>query len=102
MGGILVWALSPAVTGRVEPWDADSPYYWASLFIVGFASGLTQPSKPAQSYLLIVTGQSAAVLFGVFFRGRDIGLFFPMGLIMLFAFSLLALGGALIGAKLGK
>ena len=102
VGGVLIWALSPSITGRVEPWDAGGPYYWASLAVVGFVSGLAAPAKSNQVPLWVVAGQSAVILFGVFFHGRDIGLFFPMGLIVLFACSLLSLGGALIGAKLGK
>ncbi len=102
IGGVLVWALSPAITGRVEPWDANGPYYYAALFVVGFVSGLAAPGGASRVPLWVVAGQSAVILFSVFFRSGDIGLFFPMGLIVLFAFSLLALGGALIGAKLGK
>ncbi len=102
VGGALIWALSPQITGRVEPWDASGPYYWAALFVVGFVSGLAAPGMANQVPLWIVAGQSAVILFGFFIEGRDIGLFFPMGLIVLFVYSILSLGGALIGAKLGK
>ena len=38
--GWTIWAMSPIVTGEVEPWDASSLYYSGSLFIAGMLSTL--------------------------------------------------------------
>jgi hypothetical protein len=33
--GASVWAMSPIITGRQEPWDA-TPYYWIAMPVGGF------------------------------------------------------------------
>ena len=100
--GMAIWVLSPAVTGRVEPWDAKGPYYWLALFGAGFAAGLMEPAEVRTAPLWVVAGQSTAILAGVFFAGRDIGLFVPMGLVLLFIFSALCYAGAFLGATIRK
>ena len=100
--GMAIWLLSPMVTGRVEPWDAKGPYYWLALFGAGLLAGMIDPAGVKTAPLWVVAGQSAAILAGVFFGGRDLGLFFPMGLIMLFVFSILCYAGAFLGAAVRK
>ena len=95
--GFAIWALSSAMTGRAEPWDAKGLYYWASLFAAGFLGAVIKPSEALTAPLWVVAGQTAAILGSVFFGGRSMGLFFPMGLIMLFIFSVLSYAGAFLG-----
>jgi hypothetical protein len=38
-GSAVIWAASPALTGRTEPWDAENPYYLAALAALGIAAG---------------------------------------------------------------
>jgi len=35
-----VWTLPIPITGRKEPWDADSLYYFAGLAVAGAVSGV--------------------------------------------------------------
>ena len=100
--GVAIWLFSPIATGRVEPWDAKGPYYWLALFGAGLLAGMMKPAEVKTAPLWVVAGQTAAILGGVFFAGRDIGLFFPMGLVMLFIFSALCYAGAFLGAVIRK
>ncbi len=77
-------------------------YYWASLFVCGLIVGLLDPKGAKDGPLWIVAGQSAVVIGGVIFKGRDLGLFFPLGLLALLLFSLVSYAGAFLGAKISK
>ena len=100
--GVAIWVLSPQFTGRVEPWDAKGVYYWAALFVAGLIPALIEPKKFKTIPLWVVAGQSAAILGGVVFGGKDIGLFLPMGLIVLFLYSVVCYAGAFLGAAIRK
>lgn len=43
--GAMVWALSPALTGKVEPWDAEGTYYYVCLLLAGFVAALICPQR---------------------------------------------------------
>jgi len=45
VGGAMVWALSPFLSGQVERWDAKGFYYSAALLIVGLIVGLARPKQ---------------------------------------------------------
>ena len=40
IGGALVWALSPTVTGEIEPWDSSMQYYAFGIFIAAATGAL--------------------------------------------------------------
>jgi hypothetical protein len=42
LGGLVWWA-SPIVTGKAEPWDANSPFLAASLFLIGLVTAMFHP-----------------------------------------------------------
>ena len=100
--GAAIWVLSPTFTGHVEPWDAKGPYYWVALLISGVFVGWIEPKKFLTTSLWVVAGQALAILGGVLFAGRDIGLLIPMGLIALLALSAPCYVGAFLGARLAQ
>lgn len=57
--GALVWALSPALTGHEEPWDAPWPYYWVAMSLGGFILGLISPRHFWAPVVGIYVGQVA-------------------------------------------
>jgi hypothetical protein len=57
-----VWAASPALTGRAEPWDAEWPYYTGASLLLGAALGLALPGRLAFAYLGAWLGQLVALL----------------------------------------
>ena len=97
--GASIWALSPMMTGKAEPWDSAGPYYWVALFIAGLIVGLIEPEKFLTTSLWVVAGQALAILGGVLFEGKDMGLFFPMGLMALLLLSAPCYIGAYVGAR---
>ena len=54
-----VWALPIPITGRNEPWDADSLYYFAGLAVAGAVSGVGVPKHLWAHYLGAALGQAA-------------------------------------------
>jgi hypothetical protein len=101
-GGAAIWLFSPKITGRAEPWDGEGLYYWAALFACGWIVGLVDPKGAKDGPLWIVAGQSAFVIASVLFKGKELGLFFPMGLLALLLFSLVSYAGAFLGAKITR
>ena len=93
--GAAVWVLSPWATGHAEPWDAPGYYYHAALVLGGILSGLTIPKPLWAHYLGSVLGQFLYQL--VFLQ---IGPLFVIGVAFLLGYSLLFLGGALLGSRI--
>ncbi|HEY9653964.1 MAG TPA: hypothetical protein V6C50_00600 [Crinalium sp.] len=89
----MVWALSPFLSGQVEPWDAKGFYYSAALLIVGLIVGLARPKHVWSHYAGIILGQLTYMLF--FLPG---GPLIPVGVAILAAYSTIALAGAASGA----
>ena len=93
VGGAMVWAFSPFLSGQVEPWDAKGFYYSAALLIVGLTVGLARPKHVWSHYAGIMLGQlTYALLF------LPIGPLFPVGVAFLAVYSIIALAGAASGA----
>ena len=90
--GAAIWAASPSLTGRTEPWDSESLYYVASLAIAGVLLGLSRPRRVWIHPVGIVLGQ---LLYELLFL--PIGPFLGVGVLFLVAYSLLSLVGALLG-----
>ena len=55
--GALVWALSPWLTGYVEPWDADGLFYVGALIVGGSVAGAITPRPLWALYLGALFGQ---------------------------------------------
>jgi len=93
IGGV-IWAISPIITGTVEPWDAKSPYYFLSLVAWGLILGLWSPRKIWVHYLGAMLGQLAYLL--VFIGASP---FILLGVLFLLGYTLLVLFGAFIGSR---
>lgn len=52
-----IWAASPALVGRAEPWDADWPYYSVCSLILGLSVGLAFRRRLLSAYLGAWSGQ---------------------------------------------
>ena len=98
--GAAVWLASPLVTGRHEPWDAHSPYYVVALTGAGLLTGWLEPRRFWRWSAAIYAGQCLAVFAQVLLWGADLGLFIPLGMIVLAIFTGLSLIGGLIGSAL--
>jgi hypothetical protein len=92
VGGATVWALSPFLSGQVEPWDAKGFYYAAALLIVGLIVGLARPNHVWSHYAGIMLGQLTYML--CFLPGSPL---IPVGVAILAAYSTIALAGAASG-----
>ncbi len=92
--GMLIWALSPAITGQTEPWDATSPYYLFALPIAGFVSGLLAGKPLWAQYTGVVLGQ---FVFGLIVLAM--GPLMLLGVGFLAVYGLLFLAGSLLGLR---
>ncbi len=93
--GALVWAISPLAVGRVEPWDADGPYYVIALFGGGVLAGTVAPRPLWAHYLGAWLGQLGYQL--VFL---PIGSLIVLGAVLLFGYSLVFALGVAIATRL--
>jgi hypothetical protein len=63
--GVLIWMLSPWLTGKAEPWDAEAPIWlvsWLLVAVVGGAIGHVRGICLPVGYALgqmLITAQSA-------------------------------------------
>lgn len=92
-----VWALSLPLTGKPEPWDAESPYYFLALGVAGAISGTVVPKRLWAHYVGAVLGQVAYEL--AFLK---LGPLFIVGLLFLAGYSLIFVAAAAIVASLRK
>lgn len=98
--GVAIWLFSAPITGRREPWDAGG-YYPGALLGSGFLGGLAAPGNRASVALGVFTGQ-VLVLIGGVLRDPGSGGLWPLGVIMLGVYSVLALAGAFIGGAVRR
>jgi hypothetical protein len=104
-GGFLIWLFSEPLTGRREPWDGAVLWYLVALFVLGFVIPLGLRTRPFPVYWGALAGQilfglvpfAACLLFGALCT--DQANLFPLGAVILVAFTLPALVGALLGAR---
>jgi ABC-type Na+ efflux pump permease subunit len=83
------------VTGAAEPWDAESPYYFVSLFVAGAVVGFLCPRTIWAAFVGIVVGQLIYLLVFV-----PLGPLLPLGLLFLVGYALLSLLGAALASRL--
>lgn len=64
--GAAIWLLSPSVTGKSEPWDADAPVWSLSWLLVATLGGLTGHVRGACLPLGYALGQMLITVKSVF------------------------------------
>ena len=101
IGGAGVWLLSPLVTGHAEPWDAASGYYPGALFLAGLLGSLAVPTHPVVVVAGIFAGQ-VLVLMGRVIADPASGGLWPLGILFLGLYSVVALVGAVVGSVVGR
>jgi hypothetical protein len=99
--GAGIWLLSASITGRQEPWDSPGMYYPSALLGAGLLGGFLIPGHWAEVGVGIFTGQ-AVVLLGRTMADPGSGGLWPLGLLVLALYSLLALLGGGVGAALRR
>ncbi|HEX2219886.1 MAG TPA: hypothetical protein VHG35_13860 [Gemmatimonadales bacterium] len=99
--GACIWLLSATITGRAEPWDAPGMYYPAALLGAGLLGGFLVPAHWGEVAVGVFTGQ-ALVLLGRALSEPGSGGMWPLGLMLLALYSLLALLGAGVGSGLRR
>ena len=95
--GAAIWGLSPLISKAAEPWDAESPYYFVSLFVVGGLVGLLCPRHIWSAFLGIVLGQLAYMLIAL-----PSGPLLPLGVLFLFGYGVLSLLGLVLASQIRK
>jgi hypothetical protein len=95
--GAAIWWLSPLITGRLEPWDAGSGYYEGALLGAGILGGLLLPKHWRWFVIGVFLGQVLVLLGGVL-REPSSGGLWPLGVVFMALYSLLAMVGAMVGS----
>jgi hypothetical protein len=89
--------LSATVTGQPEPWDSPGIYYPAALLGAGMIGGLLVPGHWVEVAVGMFSGQAVVMLARVLAEPASGGLW-PLGVLFLGVYSLLALVGAVFGS----
>ena len=95
--GALVWALSPWLTGHVEPWDADGLYYLGALIVVGSVAGAITPRPLWALYIGALIGQLGYEL--IFLR---LGPLFFLGAAFLLGYAVIFLAAAALAGSIRR
>ena len=95
--GAVIWAMSPLITGKLEPWDAESPYYFVSLLVSGVIVGALIPKHVWAVLLGIVIGQSIYMMLFL-----PLGPLIGIGIVMMPLYGLLSLIGAVFAARIRR
>jgi hypothetical protein len=99
--GAGIWVLSASITGHQEPWDSPGIYYSAALLCAGVIGGFLVPGHWAEVAVGVFTGQAVVLLARVLAEPASGGLW-PLGVLFLGLYSLLALVGAGLGSGLRR
>jgi hypothetical protein len=95
--GAAIWGLSPLVTTAAEPWDAESPYYFVSLFVAGVLVGFLWPRQTWLAFIGIVVGQLVYM-----FLFLPSGPLSPLGVLFLIFFGLVSLLGLALASRVRR
>ena len=96
--GFAVWGSAPWLVDRREPWDADWPFYSASMVLGGGAIAWHWPNRVTATFAGVWLGQVAALAL----LPTHAGNWLPLGAITTGIGSLLVLVGALLGKGLRR
>jgi hypothetical protein len=96
--GAGIWVLSSSITGRQEPWDSPGPYYAVALIVAGLIGGFVVPGHWVEVAVGVFAGQALVLLARVMTEPSSGGLW-PLGLMLVAVYSLLALLGAGLGSS---
>jgi hypothetical protein len=99
--GAGIWVLSGSITGYREPWDSPGMYYGAALLSAGVIGGFLVPGHWAEVAVGVFAGQAVVLLARVLAEPAGGGLW-PLGILFLALYSLLALVGAGLGSGLRR
>jgi hypothetical protein len=99
--GAGIWVLSASLTGFREPWDSPGMYYAAALLGAGLIGGFLVPGHWAEVAVGVFTGQAVVLLARVLAEPAA-GSLWPLGILFLGVYSLLALVGAGLGSGLRR
>jgi hypothetical protein len=99
--GACIWLLSASFTGRLEPWDSEGLYYPAALVGAGLVGGFLVPTHWVEVAVGIFTGQGL-VLLGRAMSEPGSGGLWPLGMVVLAMYTLLALLGGAVGSGLRR
>jgi len=92
-----VWALTPLLTNRQEPWDVEDNFYIAALLIAGAIAGAIAPKPLWAHYLGSFVGQLGYEL--IFLR---VGPLVLIGAVLLLGYCALYSVGAALGGFIRK
>ena len=95
--GSVIWALSPLITGELEPWDSESPYYFTALLISGIIVGALIPRHVWAVFIGIVIGQLIYMLIFL-----PLGPLMGIGVVVMALYGLLSLTGAIFAARIRR
>jgi hypothetical protein len=99
--GAGIWVLSASITGHQEPWDSPGMYYAGALLSAGAIGGFLVPGHWAEVAVGVFAGQAVVLLARVLAEPASGGLW-PLGILFLGIYSLLALVGAGLGSGLRR
>lgn len=89
LASALVWALSPALTGHREPWDAEGLFYVTALVAAGSVAALFSPRPLWAHYLGTFLGQ---LVYELLFL--HVGPLFLLGAVFLLGYSIIFVAAA--------
>ena len=95
--GAAIWGLSPLVAEAAEPWDAESPYYFISLFVAGGVVGLACPRHILATFLGLIFGEMVYMLVVL-----PSGPLLPLGVLFMFGYGLVSLLGLFLGSSVRR
>jgi hypothetical protein len=95
--GAAIWALSPLITGNVEPWDGGFPYYIMALILVGAIIGGLIPRNLWMVFIGVYLGQMIYMLIFI-----PSGPLLPLGMILLAGYSMISFVAALFAARIRR
>lgn len=95
--GAAIWLLSSLLAGHPEPWDGREGYYLIALFASGFLCAVALPGAPGAVVFGVFTGQ-ALVLMGRAFADPSGGGLWPLGVLFIGLYTMVALAGAVVGS----
>jgi hypothetical protein len=93
--GAVIWALSQLITGKLEPWDAESPYYFVALLFSGIIVGALIPKHVWAVLVGIVTGQ---LIYALLFL--PLGPLVGIGTLIMVLYGFISLVGAIFAARI--